>query len=270
MSVPRNYQVQGIILKQSKLGEIDKILTLYTSEFGKLRAVAKGACRPTSKFSGNVEPLTYSSMCLTKGRSLDILTQAQTINSFWSLKGDLWRLACGLYVLELIDSFTVEGSENPALFGLLLETLNQLSQPGEGEIALRYFELHLLHHLGYRPQLQHCTVCHLPLKPLVNFFSPVRGGVICHGCHFREDEHGGRIEGTEERLSFPISVEALKVLRLWQDCDYATAKRVKVKPELSRELSEILYRHIRYLLQKKLGSRDWIEELREESKINVD
>ncbi|HUV45454.1 MAG TPA: recombination protein O N-terminal domain-containing protein, partial [Dehalococcoidia bacterium] len=62
MDTPRRYQTQGIILRQTKLGEFDKILTIYTPEFGKLRAVAKGACRPQSKLGGNVEPLTHSLM----------------------------------------------------------------------------------------------------------------------------------------------------------------------------------------------------------------
>ena len=259
MSASRNYQVQGIILKQSKLGEIDKILTLYTLESGKLRAIAKGACRPNSKFSGNVEPLTYSLMYLSKGRNLDIVTQIQTINNFPSLKNDLWRLACGLYLLELVDSFTVDGGENRALFGLLLETLNRLSQPGDNELALRYFELHLLHHLGYRPQLQHCTICRLPAKPVVNFFDPSKGGLVCPDCHSK-DEQVRRAGGAGE--SFPLSLGALKVLRLWQNHDYAMAKRVKMKPDLSRELSQILYRYMSYLLQKELKSREWMEWLK--------
>lgn len=263
MSTSRNYQVQGIILKQNRLGEIDKILTLYSLECGKLRVIAKGACRPSSKFAGNVEPLTYSLMCLAKGRNFDILTQAQTINNFSSLKSDLWRLACGLYVVEVIDSATVEGNENGSLFGLLLETLNRLSQPGGNEVTLQYFELHLLHHLGYRPQLQHCTVCHSPLKPAVNFFSPARGGIVCAGCHFAGERQGRGIEAAEEKFSFALSVEALKVLRLWQNCDYDTAKRVKVKSELSRELDQILYRCISYVLQRELKSREWIEQVRQ-------
>jgi len=144
----RNYQTQGIILKQTKLGEFDKIVTIYTPEFGKLRAVAKGACRTKSKLGGNVEPLTHSSMLLAKGRNLDIVTQSQTINGFLTLKSDLWRMACGLYILELIDSFTVEGGENRPLFDLLLDILNQLSESDSNEAILRYFELHLLHHFA--------------------------------------------------------------------------------------------------------------------------
>jgi len=260
----RNYQTQGIILKQTKLGESDKIVTIYTPEFGKLKAVAKGACRPGSKLGGNVEPLTYSLMLLAKGRNLDIITQSQTINGFLALKSDLWRMACGLYILELIDSFTVEGGENRPLFDLLLDILDQLSEPDSKETVLRYFELHLLHHLGYRPQLRRCVNCDSPLKPVVNFFSPGKGGLLCPHCSSEENHSYDQIEPISLTPPLPISVGALKVLRLWQSCDYATARRVRVKPELSRELEQVLQQHIRCILQRELKSLTWLKELRKE------
>jgi DNA repair protein RecO (recombination protein O) len=268
MGTPRSYQTQGIVLKQTKLGEFDKILTIYTPEFGKLKAVAKGACRPKSKLGGNVEPLTHSLMLLAKGRNLDIVTQSQTINGFLALKSDLWRMACGLYILELIDSFTVEGGENRPLFDLLLDILNQLSKPESNEIILRYFELHLLHYLGYRPELHRCVSCDLPLKPVVNFFSPNKGGILCPHCNSEENHHCEQTETILLKLSFPLSVEALKVLRLWQSCDYATARRVRVKPELSWELEQVLHEYIRYLLQRELKSMAWLKEVKDELTID--
>ncbi len=265
MGTSRSYQTQGIILKQTKLGEFDKIVTIYTAEFGKLRAVAKGACRPKSKLGGNVEPLTHSLILLAKGRNLDIVTQSQTIDGFPTLKNDLWRMACGLYVMELIDSFTIEGGENRPLFDLLLHILHQLSEADSHEIGLRYFELHLLHHLGYRPQLRRCVSCDSPVKPVVNFFSPSKGGLLCPQCHSQEDRRYEQIEAISTRPSFPLSVEALKVLRLWQSSDYATSRRVRVKPELSRELEQALCEYIRYIVQRELKSLTWLKELRKES-----
>jgi DNA repair protein RecO (recombination protein O) len=258
----RSYQTQGIVLRQTKLGEFDKIVTIYTPELGKLQAVAKGACRPKSKLGGNVEPLTYSSMLLAKGRNLDIITQSQTINGFLALKSDLWRMGCGLYILELIDSFTVEGSESRPLFVLLLDVLNQLSEPDSNETVLRYFELHLLHYLGYRPQLHRCVNCDSPLKPIVNFFSLSKGGLLCPHCNAEENHRYEQIEAISLKPSLPLSVEALKVLRLWQSCDYTTARRVRVKPELSRELERVLCEYTRYILQRDLKSLTWLKELK--------
>lgn len=265
MGTSRNYQTEGIILKQTKLGEFDKIVTVFTPEYGKVRAVAKGACRPMSKLGGNVEPLTYSLMLLARGRNLDIITQSQTINGFLALKSDLWRMACGLYILELIDSFTVEGGENRPLFDLLLDILNQLSEPDSNETALRYFELHLLTCLGYRPQLRRCVDCDSPLKPTVNFFSPSKGGLLCPHCDSEENRRYEQIEAISLKPSIPLSVGALKVLRLWQSCDYATARRVRVRPELSGELERVLCDYIRYILQRELKSLTWLKQLRKES-----
>ena len=82
MTAPHTYQAQAIVIKQTKIGEADKVVTLYTLEFGKLKAVAKGACRPGSKLGGNVEPPNYCLVMLAKGRNLDIITQSQTIDGF--------------------------------------------------------------------------------------------------------------------------------------------------------------------------------------------
>ena len=250
MSNPRSYQTQAIILKQIKMGESDKLLTIYTPESGKLKALAKGACRPASKLGGNVESLTHSLLFLARGRKLDIITQSQTIDSFLELKSDLWRLSHGFYILELVDSFTVENSENRPVFDLLLATLHRLCQSNNNEAVLRYFELHFLHHLGYRPQLRRCVACNSPLKPVVNFFSVSQGGILCPHCGFKEPE------------SRSLSVDAVKVLRMWQDCDYATARRVRVKSELSSELEQVLHRYITYLLQREIKSKAWLDELK--------
>jgi DNA repair protein RecO (recombination protein O) len=262
MVTPRSYQAQGIVLRQTKLGEFDKIITIYTPEFGKLQAVAKGACRPKSKLGGNVEPLTHSLLYMARGRNLDIITQSQTIDGFLALKSDLWRMACGLYVVELIDSFTAEGGENCRLFDLLLDTLARLNEPDNNEIALRYFELHLLHHLGYRPQLRRCVACDSLLEPVANFFSPSRGGVLCPRCSSDQNQGYQQIEAIPYEPLLPLSVEALKVLRLWQSSDYATARRVRVNTELSWEIERVLHEYITYILQRELKSLTWLKEVR--------
>jgi DNA repair protein RecO (recombination protein O) len=250
MGAPRNYQTYAIVIKETRIGEVDKILSLYTAELGKVKAVAKGACRPGSKLGGNVEPLTYSLLMLARGRNLDIVTQSQTIDAFPALKSDLWRMACGLYILELVDSFTVEHDENRPLFELLLDALNWLCQSDNNETVLRYFELHLLDCLGYRPQLQRCAICNSPIKPAVNFFSFGQGGILCPNC------------GQEGPAAGPISVEVLKVLRLWQRCDYATARRVVLKSALALELEQVMHGYIEYILQRELKSIAWLDELR--------
>jgi DNA repair protein RecO (recombination protein O) len=158
----------------------------------------------------------------------------------------------------------IRDRENPPLFDLLLDALSQLGEPNSSETALRYFELHFLHHVGYRPQLRRCVNCDLPLKPVVNFFSPSKGGLLCPDCNSEENRCYEPIRAAWARPSLPLSIGALKVLRLWQSCDYATARRVRVKPELSQELEQVLCDYIRWILQRELKSLAWLKELRKE------
>jgi DNA repair protein RecO (recombination protein O) len=247
MTAPRVYQTEAIIIKRIKLGEADRILTLYTPELGKLKAVAKGTRRTQSKLGGHVELLTHSRLMLARGRNLDIITQAQTIDNFLPIKDDLELISQGLYIAELVDSFAGEHIEDRRLFDLLLETLKQLSQSKDCELILRYFELHLLDHLGYRPQLQYCTICNSSLEPESNLFSPNHGGVLCHNCGFQEP------------AARPLSLNALKVLRLWQNCNFTAARRVKIKRELATELEQLMREYIKYLLEKQLKSTAWLD-----------
>ena len=257
MSKPRNYQTEAIIIKKTKLGEADRILTLYTPHLGKIQAVAKGVRRPRSKMAGHLELLTHSQVSLARGRNLDTITGSQTINSFLPLKSDLWLTSCALYVTELINQFTADHVENYPLFQLLLETMHRLCQAGNIDLVLHYFELHLLNEVGYRPQLQQCVSCHAPLKPVTNAFSPMAGGVLCPKC------------SRSQPLAYSLSVNTLKVLRLFQGSDYNTASKLKMNPELSDELDEVMSHYLEYLLEREVKSAAWLDILREQAKQTV-
>jgi DNA repair protein RecO (recombination protein O) len=250
MSEPRTYQTEAIIIKKTKLGEADSILTLYTPHLGKIQGFAKSLRKPRSKLAGHLELLTHSQVSLARGRNLDTITGSQTINSFLPLKSDLWLTSCALYATELVDQFTAEGEENHRLFRLLLEVMAGLCQDGDRELALRFFELHLLDIVGYRPQLHECVSCHAPLEPVTNSFCPRAGGVLCLGCRHSQP------------LSYPLSVNALKVLRFLQDNDYGTASRLKLTSELSQEVEAVLRDYLKYLLEREVRSVAWLDTLK--------
>jgi len=252
MPEPRNYQTEAIIIKKTKLGEADSILTLYTPHLGKIQGFAKSIRRPRSKLSGHLELLTYSLVSLAKGRNLDTITGSQTINSFLPLKSDLWLTSCALYTIELINQFTADHIENYPLFRLLLETMEQLCQANNKELVLRYFELHLLDKVGYRPQLIECVACHLPLTPTTNSFCPGAGGMLCPNC------------GPSQPLTYPLSVNAQKVLRLLQSSDYQTTTRLKINSELSRKLEKVMSDYLKYLLEREVKSAAWLDALRDQ------
>ena len=249
MSKPRTYKTEAVIIKKTKLGEAGRILTLYTPHLGKIQAVAKGVRRPRSKMAGHLELLTHSQISLARGRNIDTITSAQTINSFLPLKSDLDLTSYALYATELVNQFTADNVEDYPLFQLLVETLQSLSNGGDNELILRYFELHLLDMAGYRPQLEHCVTCKSALKDAANLFSPGAGGMLCPGCR-------------QSQLAYPLSEKARKVLLLLQNSQYSAASELEIDRELSRQLEMVIRNYLRYLLEREVKSTAWLDSLR--------
>ncbi len=252
MPMPKTYKTEAIVLKHADLGEADRLLTLYTPNTGKICGVARGVRKTKSKLGGHVEPLMRCSLVLAHGRSLEIISQAEILESFLSIRSDLGRTAQALYLAELTDAFTSERAENYPVYTLLLDSLRLLERSPRREIFSRYFEIQIASHAGYAPQLHRCVNCEMPLKPVVNYFTPSGGGVLCPDCAHTEP------------VVQPLSVEGLKILRLLGRGDYATADRLQMSPPLAQELKQITQGYVRYLLERNLGSADFIERLRNE------
>ena len=250
MPVPRVYKSAGIVLRQRRLGEADKIVTVFTPNLGKVDAVAKGVRRPRSKLVGHVEPLTYTSFMFARGRELDIVTQAQTIESFSTLREDLERIGRALYAAELVDRFAPERQENYQVFRLLLETLRSLASAERLDVILRFFEMRLLGHLGYQPQLVECVACGRTLEPVTNGWSAEAGGALCPAC------------ARAAPMSRPLAVNALKVMRLLQKGDLSEVSRVKTAPPLESELERHLREYLLYVLERDVRSVRFLETLR--------
>jgi DNA repair protein RecO (recombination protein O) len=248
---PREYQTEAIIIKKTKLGEADRILTFYTPGFGKMQAVAKGVRKPKSKMAGHLELLTHSQINLIRGHNLATVTGAQTITAFLPLKEDLDLASCGLYLAELVCQFAPDEETNQEIFHLLLDTMNRLCSAANRDVILRYFEMQMLNESGYRPELRNCVACRKPLEPVVNYFSFQTGGMLCPGC------------ARDRSDIVQLSVNALKVLRLLQDRDMATAEKVKYGQELSLEIESVIRRYIRFILEKEVKSAAWLDNLKQ-------
>jgi DNA repair protein RecO (recombination protein O) len=250
MSKPRSYQTEAFIIKKTKLGEADRILTLYTPHLGKIQAFAKGVRRPRSKLSGHLELLTHSQVSLAKGKNIDTVIGSQTINGFLPLKSDLGLTSYALYVTELVNQFTADHAEDKSLFDLLIETMNSLCLGGNKELLLRYFELHLLNEVGYRPQLENCVSCQLPLINSDGYFCPSAGGVLCPVCsHSRSS-------------SYPISTNGLEILRLLQGHSLVNPNSINISERLSIELGRTMKSYIKYLLDRDIKSVAWLDSLK--------
>lgn len=262
----RLYRVEAIILKRTDFGEADRILTLFTPDLGKLRAIAKGARKPSSRKSGHIELFTHSMLLLAKGRHLDVVTQADTLDSFMPLRENLERLGYAYYMAELVDKFLEEDAENRALYDLLLHALAWLGSPANDPVLLaRYFELQLLKHVGYQPQLFNCVLCGMPLEPVENFFSAEAGGVIDPPCI--EAQRSMRAEPTRDAQ--PISVNELKVLRFLQTREYETVRTLRITPEVQVAVEGLLHHYIAHHLERNLKSVEFLHRLRQPFAANL-
>jgi DNA repair protein RecO (recombination protein O) len=283
---PHLYRTEAVVLDRKDFGEADRLLTLYTPGMGKVRAIAKGARRTTSRLSGHIELFTHTELQLASGRNLDIITQSQLIHSHERLRVDLWRAALGFHVLELVNYFSEERLENPAVWHVLLEVLGRLDavEPevasrqspvasGElaiaepraqydaddarltphafsAELAVRYFEAQLLDHTGYRPELRDCTLCRDRLEPVENYFHAASGGMLCPHC---AAGHAGLL---------PLSVDAIKLMRLLQDGDYSMADRLRLGGGAFHEAETAMRRHISHVLERELRTARLVDEVR--------
>src|SRR5215210_3944415 len=135
------YKSEAVVIKRSDLGEADKILTIFTPHFGKLRVVAKGVRKMTSRLAGHVELYTRSQMLLAKARNLDIITQSETIDAYRPLHEDLERIAHASYASELLDAMTPDALENYPVYKLVVEVMGRLSAEPHPERVVRWFEL---------------------------------------------------------------------------------------------------------------------------------
>ncbi len=145
------YNVEAINLRTRNFGEADKIVTLFTREKGKVQAVAKGARRPTSKFGGRLEVFSHNNVMLATARTLDIISQCETIDSFYRIREDGGKLNIGFYMVKLIDIMTEDRQVNVELFELLLSGLKALENGLNRELLPRIFEVKLCETEGFLP-----------------------------------------------------------------------------------------------------------------------
>jgi DNA repair protein RecO (recombination protein O) len=247
----RSIRVDAVVLRHSNYGEADRLLTLYTRQMGKIRVMAKGARKIASRKAGHIEPFTHVKLQLAKGRDMFLLTQADTVDAYLPLRDDLILTSHASYVLELLERFTYEdGTENSSIFRLLTETLSRLASKSDVWLVLRYYEMRLLDHLGFRPQLFECVNCGREIKAEDQFFSFSAGGIICPSCgHGLKHLHN-------------ISVDALKYLRHFQRSSYAEASRARPTPQVQQETEALMQGYFTYLLERELNTPGFLKKIK--------
>lgn len=248
----RSFRVEAVVLRHHDYGEADRLLTLYTRQLGKTRVLAKGARKIASRKAGHIEPFTQVKLQLAKGRDMLLVTQADTVDAYLPLREDLMLTGQASYVLELLDRFTyVDETENPSTYRLLTDTLARLASNDDPWLVIRYYEMRLLDHLGFRPQLIQCVNCGREIKAEDQFFSFHAGGVICPRCG----------QGLPQLK--PIKVETLKYLRHFQRSNYRDASRARPNSEVQKEAEDLMQGYFTYLLERELNTPGFLKKIRE-------
>jgi DNA repair protein RecO (recombination protein O) len=188
------YRDAGVVLRTYKLRESDRIVVLMTEHHGKVRAVARGVRKGSSKFGGRLEPLSHVALLLNEGRELDSVSQAESIDHFRVVREDLDRMSAGIAMLEAVDQIAQERESNPRLYQMLVGALRTLSaRPAPLLVPAFYWKV--LAAAGVHPQLDVCVSCG-ETEPLVSF-DLHEGGVLCRAC----------------RRGVPITPAALTLMR---------------------------------------------------------
>ena len=174
------YRDEAVVLRTHKLGEADRIITLLTRQHGRVRAVAKGVRRTTSRWGSRLEPFTHVDLQLAEGRSLDVITQAETLEPFNARLGlDYDRYTAGTVMLETAERLVTEEKE-PAVQQFLLLVGGLRAMAGGEHAAKQVLDSYLLRSLsvaGYAPSFDHCVQC--GVEGPHRFFNPSAGGVLC-------------------------------------------------------------------------------------------
>jgi DNA repair protein RecO (recombination protein O) len=188
------YRDSGVVLRTYKLRESDRIVVLMTEQHGKVRAVARGVRKGSSKFGGRLEPLSHIALLLNEGRELDSVSQVESIDAFRSVREDYDRMSSGIAMLEAVDQIAQEREPNPKLYQMLVGALRTLAaRPAPLLVPSFYWKV--LAAAGVHPQLEVCVSCDEP-EGLVSF-DLFDGGVQCRAC----------------RRGVPISPSALGLMR---------------------------------------------------------
>lgn len=223
---------EGFILKNTKYGETDSILTIFTRKVGKVSAIAKGARKSKSNLLAGIQPFCYSEFVLYKGRNLYTVSQCDPKEIFYPLREDLTKLSYSAYLMELVEAVITEGQTNNRLFNLLGKTLYLLKKDEiEINTIVRAFEIKLMNYSGFKPQLGSCINCNSN-KSSSWKFSSTEGGLLCSSC-FSTDPFAMKIGNTTIKLAIYLLTR-----------DMTEIQKLKISDYLNEELKKILRQYI--------------------------
>ena len=250
-------QTEALILRVHPWSETSLVVNLYTRDFGKVGAVAKGARRPKSPFEAALDLLAICRVVFISKASdvLDTLTEAKLQRRFRAGERDLLRLYAGYYVAELLDRFTERGDKQPELFELAVDTLQLLhdSSLPVGAVVLR-FELQLLRCVGQLPSWDQCGQCGREVAKELSaevgvIIGLMAGGVLCQQCR-----SGGR-------MMVRVPVEVWRLLRSFSRSDWPLVDLYDYPVAGRAAIRRLMEKYLTLVLDRQLNLHHYLEEL---------
>jgi len=173
---------EAVVLRSYRSGEADRVVVFWTRDHGKVRAIAKGVRKPTSKIGGGLTPLAHAEVYLLKGRGdLHIVRQVHHVERYSTLHANYDRITAGLALVEVVDAIPLDDVADDGIFTMLTRALGTLDTPEFfPELVPPAFFFKLLAHDGSEPQVDECVNCGSD-GPLVSFDAEV-GGALCGNC----------------------------------------------------------------------------------------
>jgi len=183
------YKTKGINLKSLPYGESNKILTIFTFDFGKISAIAKGARKTTSKFGVRMDSFACNDLMIAHGSSLDLISQCETIDTFYELRSNLILLEKAGYMCRIVNEVSTNKIKNEKLFDLLFSCLSMLKNGVNPEFVAALFDIRLMDIEGVFPTLDRCVKCHKTVPGNIRNirFNSDFGGVVCFNCSVKEN-----------------------------------------------------------------------------------
>ncbi len=243
---------QAIVLQTSDYAEWDRLASLYTRDFGRIRGIAKGAKRSQKRFGSALEPFSHVDVFFVdkENHGLIRLERCRIIKMFPEIALDIKKITFGNYVLELINTLTPEKVKQTEIFDLLLFFITLLGQEDFREELLRIFEFRLFSLLGYQPQFLHCVGCGQEFSLQNRYkFSIKRGGIVCQGCYSQHTE------------LLPLSNGTIRIFQQVQNFTLLKVKRIFFSPAEHEEGKILFDKFLQYHIGKKPKSLEILEQL---------
>ncbi len=242
-----NIKVRGIIIKQSDFGEANRVLTIFTKEYGIIRAAVYGAKSIKSKNSASTQFLTYADFILRDtGRDMMTLQSSDAVECFFPVHEDIVKLSLCVYFSDLIYNLINQNVPDENILRLFLNTVYALSYKSiDNEVVRTVFELRVLSYAGYRPNLNHCTVC--SKSEDITAFSAKTGGIVCRNCAKRED--------------FPIDADIYHAIKYILTTEEKKIFSFQASDEIMKAVSKIAENYMRTYTEKKFSSLEYYKKI---------